>query len=222
MTPLDKSLSSSNETRYREFTVLVADVRSSNPAHGSHIRYVLSRISFTLPQTNTACARRRKSLHPGIGLMKMRGCSSMSIYRFTAWHSSIERGDIYIYIYIYGRSSGLDIEFIDHLYTRLRTTRNYSAIANLHKSPQHPPSLFQPAVSSRAVPLQRFLTVILQLQALKLSLNGGSLPTASFLHNLQYRTESATPTVFLITPLHNRFQQYLHCYMRIRCKGNVP
>jgi hypothetical protein len=43
--------------------------------------------------------------------------------------------------------------FIDHLYTRLGTTSNYSATANLHKSPQHPLSLFQPAVPSPAVPL---------------------------------------------------------------------
>jgi hypothetical protein len=30
------------------------------------------------------------------------------------------------------RDFGLDIEFIDHLYTQLVTARNYSAIANLH------------------------------------------------------------------------------------------
>jgi hypothetical protein len=36
--------------------------------------------------------------------------------------------------------------FIDHLYTRLGTSSSYSATANLHKSPQHSLSLFQPAV----------------------------------------------------------------------------
>jgi hypothetical protein len=49
----------------------------------------------------------------------------------------------------YRRGFGLDIRFIDHSYTRIGTTRNYSAMANLHnkKSPQHPLSLFQHAVS---------------------------------------------------------------------------
>jgi hypothetical protein len=101
--------------------------------------------------------------------MKMRGCSSTSIYPFMAWYSSIVLSD-------YRRSSGLDIEFIDHLYPGLGTTRNYSATANLHKSPQHPLSLFQPDVSSPAVPWQRFL----QLQALNPSLNGGSFQLPLF------------------------------------------
>jgi hypothetical protein len=41
-------------------------------------------------------------------------------------------------------------------------------ISTIHKSQQHPLSLFQPAVSSPAVPWQRLLTVdILQLHALR-------------------------------------------------------
>jgi hypothetical protein len=46
------------------------------------------------------------------------------------------------------------IGFVEHLYTPLGTTRNYSAtaISTLYGSPQHPLSFFQPAVSSPAVP----------------------------------------------------------------------
>jgi hypothetical protein len=63
-------------------------------------------------------------------------------------------------------------EWIDHLYTRLGSTSNYSATANPHNSPQHPLSLFQPAVSSLAVPWQRLLTVeFLLFHALKPSLH---------------------------------------------------
>jgi hypothetical protein len=48
-------------------------------------------------------------------------------------------------------------------------------ISTIHKSPQHPLSVSQPAVSSPAVPWQRFLTVeILQLHALRFYLH--SLP----------------------------------------------
>jgi hypothetical protein len=47
---------------------------------------------------------------------------------------------------------------------RLISTSKYSATANLHRSPQHKLSLFQPAVSSPAVSWHRLLTVeILQL-----------------------------------------------------------
>jgi hypothetical protein len=56
-------------------------------------------------------------------------------------------------------------------------------ISTIHKSPQHPLSFFQPAVSSPVVPWQRLLTVeILQLHELK-----------SSLHRLPYGTELARP-----------------------------
>jgi hypothetical protein len=76
--------------------------------------------------------------------------------------------------------------------------------STIDKSPQHTLSLFQPAVSSPAVPWQRLVTVeILQLHALK-----------SFLHRLSYTADSVAQIVFLITPLHgpsrkHRFQQYI-------------
>jgi hypothetical protein len=59
---------------------------------------------------------------------------------------------------------GFDIGFIDHLYTQLVSTSNYSATVNItnspqiHKLPTHPLSLFQFAVSSPAIPWQRLLT----------------------------------------------------------------
>jgi hypothetical protein len=68
----------------------------------------------------------------------------------------------------------LENGFIDHLYTRLGTTSNYSttSISTIHKSLQHPLRLFQPAVSSPAIPWQQLLTVeILQLHAFKSSLH---------------------------------------------------
>jgi hypothetical protein len=54
----------------------------------------------------------------------------------------------------YRRGFGLDVGFTDHLYTRLGTTSNYSATANLHNS-QITTALsefFQLAVSSPDVP----------------------------------------------------------------------
>jgi hypothetical protein len=49
------------------------------------------------------------------------------------------------------RRFGLGIGFIDHLYTQLGTTSNYSAIANLHTSQITTAKFFQLAASS-AVP----------------------------------------------------------------------
>jgi hypothetical protein len=49
---------------------------------------------------------------------------------------------------------GLDIGFIDHLYTKLVTTGNYRAMANLHNlqfTVTHTLSLFQPAMLSLVV-----------------------------------------------------------------------
>jgi hypothetical protein len=61
---------------------------------------------------------------------------------------------------------------------------------------------------------------------LKSTLNGCFLPTVSFPHRLPYRNDLVAPIVFLTTPLHgpsrkHRFQKYLYCCIRIRCRGNV-
>jgi hypothetical protein len=66
---------------------------------------------------------------------------------------------------------GLVIGFIDHFNTRLVTTFNYSAIANLHtlKTTTAHAKSFQSAVSSPVIPWQWLLTVgILQLHRLSL------------------------------------------------------
>jgi hypothetical protein len=104
--------------------------------------------------------------------------------------------------------------FTDRLYTRLETTSNYSATANIHKLPQHPLSLFQPAVSSPAVPWQRLLTVeILQLRALR-----------SSLHNLPCRTplnyQLTLPFVYILTWTTQK-TQFCFCCVRVSCPWNV-
>jgi hypothetical protein len=88
-------------------------------------------------------------------------------------------------------------------------------ISAIHKSPQHPLSLFQPAVTSPVVPWQRFLTVeILKLHAFR-----------SSCHNLPCRIQLNWLCPLLITSRHRPHkkhccQQYLYC-MRIRCHRNV-
>jgi hypothetical protein len=53
------------------------------------------------------------------------------------------------------------MHLVDHLYTKLETASNYCAAANLLNSQitAAPVKLFQPAISSPAVPWQRLLTV---------------------------------------------------------------
>jgi hypothetical protein len=59
---------------------------------------------------------------PGLELRPLgRSARSQSLYRLR-YPGSLWKG------------FGLDIGFIDHLYTRLGTTCNYSAAANLHNS----------------------------------------------------------------------------------------
>jgi hypothetical protein len=92
-----------------------------------------------------------------------------------------------------------------------------SLISTLYKSPQHTLSLFQPAVSSLAVPWQRILTVeILQLHALR-----------SSLHSLPRRTQLSTKFVpYLLHLCTDHIENTpfptgtLFC-VRIRCCGNV-
>jgi hypothetical protein len=50
--------------------------------------------------------------------------------------------------------------------------------------------------------------------ALKSNLNGGSLPTDSFLHRLLYRTDLVGSVVFLVIPRHGprRHRSFLYAY----------
>jgi hypothetical protein len=69
---------------------------------------------------------------------------------------------------------GLVNGFIDHLYTQLGTTSNYSATANIHNSQiiTAPAKSFQPAVSSPAFPRQRLLSAeILQFHVFRFYLH---------------------------------------------------
>jgi hypothetical protein len=63
-------------------------------------------------------------------------------------------------------------------------------ISTFHKTPQHPLSILQLAVSSRAIPWRRLPTVeILQHHTLKFCF-----------HSLPYRTHLVAPVIFTITP----------------------
>jgi hypothetical protein len=102
-------------------------------------------------------------------------------------------------------SFGLDIGFIDLLYTRLRTRTNYSAIANLHNS-QITIAFTNPFPVCYLFNSCSLITASnsgnSSASVLKSSLNGCFLPTDSFLHSLPYRTDLVAPIVFLITPRH--------------------
>jgi hypothetical protein len=73
-------------------------------------------------------------------------------------------------------------------------------ISTIHKPPRHPLSLFQPAVSTLAVPWQRLLTAeILRLHAVR-----------SYLQSLPYQnsTELIAPTVLVITSRHGPHRKH--------------
>jgi hypothetical protein len=85
--------------------------------------------------------------------------------------------------------------------------------STIHKSPQHPLSLFQSAVSSPAVPWQRLLRVeILQLHTLN-----------SSLQRHPYIVDLIAPVVFQLLGMDHAetppFQQYLHCCVRFADEG---
>jgi hypothetical protein len=83
----------------------------------------------------------------------------------------------------------------------------------IHKSPQHPLSIFQPVVSSPAIPWQWLLTVkILQLHMLRF-----------YLHSVLCRTLSqligSPQTIYLITPLHRLSRKHLLQQKLYHCRG---
>jgi hypothetical protein len=77
------------------------------------------------------------------------------------------------------RGFGLDIGFTDHLYTQLQNTNNYSATANLQNS-QITIETAKPFPVYFVLTSRVLATTSNSVAALKSSLNGGSLPTASF------------------------------------------
>jgi hypothetical protein len=109
------------------------------------------------------------------------------------------------------RGFGLDIGFIDHLYTRRGPTSDYSATANLH-------TLQITSAQAKSFPAYCVFTSCSLVTAsnsgdssastFKSSLNGGSLPTDSFLHRLPCRTDLVVPVFFLITPRHGPRRQH--------------
>jgi hypothetical protein len=110
--------------------------------------------------------------------------------------------DNWIYWTLTGRNHGLTIAL--------------SLINTVYKSLQHPPSLFQPAVSSLDVCWRRLLTVAVPL----LPGSGPLWTTAPF--QMNYCCFNCPP----YNALHgrsrkHRSQQCLYCYMRILCSGNV-
>jgi hypothetical protein len=90
------------------------------------------------------------------------------------------------------RGCGLENGFIDHLYTRLGTARNYSAIANLYNS-QIATAHAKPFPACSVFTSRSLATASnsgdSSASALKSSLNGGSLPTDSLLQSLPCGTD---------------------------------
>jgi hypothetical protein len=119
----------------------------------------------------------------------------------------------------YRRGFGLDIGFIDYLYTQLVSTSIYSPTLNLHTSKiTTAPAKPFPAcrVFTSRYPLTASNSGDSSASDLKSSLNVGSLPTDSFLHSLPYRTDLDATVVFLITPRHGpRRKHAIHCHVLI-------
>jgi hypothetical protein len=99
------------------------------------------------------------------------------------------------------RGFGLDIGFIDHFNTRLLTTLNYSAVANFTLYKSHAKSFPAHSVFTSTCLVTASIYGYSSASGLRSSLNGGSLPTASFVHRLPNRTDVVAPVVFLITSL---------------------
>jgi hypothetical protein len=116
---------------------------------------------------------------------------------------------------------GLEIGFIDQLW--IVATLNYSAIAKFHTlqiTRAQAKSCPACSVFTSSFLATSFNNGYSSTSMLKSSLNGGSLPTDSFLHRLPYRTDLVAPVDFLMTSRHCSCRQH-HYHMRIRCSGNL-
>jgi hypothetical protein len=85
--------------------------------------------------------------------------------------------------------------------TELQVITVLSLISTLYKSPQHPLRLFQPAMSSSAVPWQRILAVeILQLQPFRFSCH--NRPCRTLINcQLNYSAISSQPPLQSLAPI---------------------
>jgi hypothetical protein len=118
---------------------------------------------------------------------------------------------MYVCICVYMYSFGLNIGCIGHLNTQLVIALNYSAIAKIHTLQvirAHAKSFPSFSVFTR-----RFLVTVSNngcsfASVLRSSLNGGSFPTAPFLHIVPYKTDFVAPIVFLITPRHGTRREH--------------
>jgi hypothetical protein len=83
-----------------------------------------------------------------------------------------------------------------------------SPISTRYKSLQYALGPFQSSVFTSPSLVTASNSWDSSASALKSSLNGGSLPTASFLHRLPYRTDLVAPFVILITPRQGPHRQH--------------
>jgi hypothetical protein len=121
----------------------------------------------------------------------------------------MDAGFIYCRVYVcdYRRGFGLGIRFTDHLYTRLGTASSHSAVANPHTLQITTNSFPACCVFSSRSVVTASKSVDSSVSALKFSLNGGSLPTDSFLHR-PVQNWLGCPSCLLITPRHGPRRQH--------------
>jgi hypothetical protein len=108
---------------------------------------------------------------------------------------------------------GLEIRFIDDFNTRLVTTLNYSAIANLHTLPIT-------RTHGKSFPACNVFTS----RSLIMASNSGdssTAPSKSSLHRLPYNSLSLAPFVFLITSRYGPRRKHRSLVYSYRSRGNM-
>jgi hypothetical protein len=118
-----------------------------------------------------------------------------------------------MYEYDYRRSFGLNIGFIELLYTKHVNTNNYSATANHH------------ILQITTAPSKTFpACYVFSSHSLVTASNIGDFSAStlkSSLHSLPYRTDLVAPVFFLITPRHGPHRQHRSFSYANRFRGNV-